>query len=187
MATATSRRVCDVTSMATPSSSISSGPMPCLPDQVIRIAGDASETVCFCGTDHLDTSSSQAVAKERRRTADASTWVAARGAWPSSARLAVSRPASCASSGRCAPSPSPHRALRATKAEVQKTSALPRCRSGNSQRVSDLRSRVTVSGWQFETVCARRIVPRTNKRLNFRRKLEAPPGFEPGMEVLQIS
>ena len=71
--------------------------------------------------------------------------------------------------------------------EVLETSALPHGASGNSQRVSALRRRVTASGWEFETVCARRIVPRTNKRLNLRGKLEAPPGFEPGMEVLQIS
>jgi len=31
------------------------------------------------------------------------------------------------------------------------------------------------------------IVPLTNKPVEFRGKMEAPPGFEPGMEVLQIS
>ena len=36
------------------------------------------------------------------------------------------------------------------RAEVQKTSALVRVPSGNSQRVSDLRRRVTVSGWEFD-------------------------------------
>ena len=71
--------------------------------------------------------------------------------------------------------------------EVLETSALLRVPSGNSQRVSDLRRRVTVSGVATQkTVYARRIVPRANKRLNLRRKLEAPPGFEPGMEVLRI-
>jgi hypothetical protein len=41
----------------------------------------------------------------------------------------------------------------------------------------------------IETVCARRIVRAQNKRSNLTpcEKLEAPPGFEPGMEVLQIS
>ena len=51
------------------------------------------------------------------------------------------------------------------EAEVPKTSAPRGRRFDKFQRVSDLRRPVTVSGWRFETVYARRIVPRTNKRL----------------------
>ena len=39
----------------------------------------------------------------------------------------------------------------------------------------------------FSPTRSTRIVRRKNKRADFRRKVEAPPGFEPGVEVLQIS
>ena len=67
------------------------------------------------------------------------------------------------------------------EAEVPKTSAPRGRRFDKFQRVSDLRRPVTVSGWRFETVYARRIVPRTNKRLiyagNWRRRPDLNRGW----------
>jgi hypothetical protein len=40
---------------------------------------------------------------------------------------------------------------------------------------------------QFETIHIPMLVQHSNKVADFVKDLEAPPGFEPGMEVLQIS
>ena len=49
-----------------------------------------------------------------------------------------------------------------------------------------LETRVPYDEMHLRAIKERLLVPRTDERLDFRRILEAPPGFEPGMEALQI-
>jgi hypothetical protein len=69
--------------------------------------------------------------------------------------------------------------------EVLETSALQIVDPPTVSRISDLQRLLATPRAQFETACAWPIVPRRYKRSNSHRKMEVPPGFEPGMEVLQ--
>jgi hypothetical protein len=73
------------------------------------------------------------------------------------------------------------------EAEVLQTSYLSRAQSKNRRRISDLPRQRASTLPHFETIYVRALVRRRNKQCNFLKDLEAPPGFEPGMEVLQTS
>ena len=74
------------------------------------------------------------------------------------------------------------------EAEVHETSAQGMRLARKSQSRNVLRASSCCDEMLLRANRERAIVPRWNKRLDFPNLgLEAPPGFEPGMEVLQIS